>query len=174
MDLKRKLIILGLIVVILISAAYVGLSVIKQNNTFIDKGTSDNKNTEWICNNNSIVQISGNGTTINNTSPNNVAYSARSGDYWAEKPFNVEFDVIGVMGNPYIHIFDGNNSFKGYLASANNSHVKIQVKQNITWFIGDKMQTPFNQSMGKCYIRFLVPQNTSITYTNFKIMPIQS
>ena len=172
MDLKLKTIIFGLVVIIVIFVAYFGLSTVQHDSTFSDAGTSYNKTTDWICSNKNVVQISENGTTINNTSPDNVAYVAHSGDYWAEIPLRVEFDVGNVVGDPYLQIVDEKNNFKGFLGSANNSHVKLQIKgDGIEWAIGNKMQAPFKHDMDKCYIRFVVPQNTSITYTNFKISP---
>ena len=39
----------------------------------------------------------------------------------------MEFNVVNVVGNPTIHIYDGNNSFYGNLSKAKGAHVKIYV-----------------------------------------------
>lgn len=57
-------------------------------------GTSGNKSRDWVCNNMSLVQITPNGTVINNTSPERIAYMAHSDDYWAKSPLCIEFNGL--------------------------------------------------------------------------------
>lgn len=176
MGLNKKTILVGLIVILIVFSIFVMYDKIpgQQDINFNDSGTSYNKNTDWITNNKSSVQISENGTIINNTSPDKVVYFAHSDFYWADTPLCIEFDVVDVVGTPFIHIFDGKNNFKGNLSTANGSHVKIQIKDGISWSINGNMQTPFKQNMGECYIRFVVPTNNSLTYKNFTISSLKS
>ena len=174
---------IGKAIIVVLIVLLIGLSIFviydkiptgQQDINFNDGGTSYNKNTDWITNNKSFVQISENGTTINNTSPDKVVYFAHSDTYWAKKPLCIEFDVGEVVGNPFMHIYDGKNNFKANLSTANGSHVKIQIKDDISWSINGKMQTPFKQNMGECYIRFVLPKDNSITYKNFTISSLKS
>lgn len=165
---KKVLIILLVIVLIVVVYSVIGMG---QNSTisFNDGGTSYNKSTDWIVSNKTAVHISDYGTTINNTSPNKVVYFAHSDSFWAERPLYVEFDVVDLVGDPFIHIYDGKSSFIGNLSEANGTHVKLQIDDDLSWSIDGKMQKPFKQNMGKSYIRFVVPANDSFTYKNFKI-----
>lgn len=169
----KKIILIVVVCIIAFGAIYLYAgNYINSNDTFYDMGTSANKNTDWVCNNISLVQINPNGTLINNTSPEKLAYVAHSTDFWVKTPLCVEFNVSSVTGNPIIHIYDGKNSFYGHLNKSGGCHIKILVNNTISWWIGDIEQTPSNFSMDKSYIRFIVPSNASIEYNDFKIYSI--
>ena len=174
MDFKKIILILGVCIIVIGAILYAGYH-INSNKGFYDMGTSSNKTNDWICNNVSLVQITPNGTLLNNTSPEKLAYIAHSTDFWVHNPSCVEFNVVNVVGNPTIHIYDGNNSFYGNLSKAKGAHVKIYVNDTISWSIGDKEQTPLNKSVtinNNCYVRFVVPHNSVIKFNDFKIYSI--
>ena len=166
---NSKKILIVLICILAIFVICISISNLNQNISFNDVGTANNKTNDWISNNISLVKVTEYGTEINNTSPKNIAYFAHSDEYWAKAPLCIEFDVVNTTGKPIIHIFDGKNDFQGELAPANGSHVKILIDKNVRCWIGNDEQTSLNQPLDKCYIRFLVPPESSITYKNFKI-----
>ena len=169
MDTKKRMLLLAILCIIIISI-HISHD-LSPSEAFYDNGTTNNKSTDWICNNIKLVQVTPKGTLINNTSPEIIAYFAHSNKYWAKNPICIEFNVVDVTGNPSIHIADGENSFQKSLASANESHVKIKIGNTISWWIGNTEQPSTNFSMNDCYIRFLIPENNSLTYNDFKIYP---
>lgn len=177
MKLKIPLIIIIVIaIIILIFTFSQGL----YQSDFIDNGTSNDNNDNWV-NKNLNVTRNNEFTTLSGNSNSSLWYMA---DYTAYGDFIVEWDNHGNNSNfgDYCLISDVDKTKDAPLNFVNlnltkDSHVKLVIKDNnITPYVNDVMKTPVNlqtdPNKGMVFRFQINPNGSDISYSNFKIHKI--
>lgn len=155
------------------------------NVMFVDMGIEGNKSSDWHFLKNLNVSVTDKGTTLVNKGDGNAFYtvnkpSTSMGNLtdlveW-DAPYTIEFDLVSCDNGSGILITDGDNGISKtfeQLGVKSNSHIKIVNDGSaVNYYINgvnDPIYTYSEKSVNHSAIRFVIPQDTRLTYKNFTI-----
>lgn len=155
------------------------------NVLFSDMGIKGNNSSDWHFLKSLKVSVTDKGTTLVNKGEGNTFYTVNKPSTSMENltdliewdaPYTIEFDLISCDNSSGILITDGVNGISKtfeQLGVTSNSHIKIVNEgSTVNYYVNgvnDPVYTYNEKSVNQSAIRFVIPQDASLSYKNFTI-----